>query len=89
MLSNQIGGILELFQTDEILFDAPRANKAIENTDATSLVVRTASPGATEWLLADDCSRAFFVVIDITSRVAETVGGSKQGLAFRREAMWV
>jgi hypothetical protein len=84
---NQIGGILELFQTDEILFDAPRANKAIENADATSFVVCTASPCATERLLADDCSSAFFVVVDITSRIAEAIGSGNQGLAIGGKAI--
>lgn len=77
MLSNQIRGIVEVFQPDKVLLDAPRTNKAIEDTDATGLVVGATSSGATERLLADNCSRALFVVIDVTSRIAETVCGGK------------
>ncbi len=84
--SHQVRRILEIFQPNKVLLDAPRAYEAIENTDATRLIVRPASTSTTEWLLPDHSPSAFFVVVHVTGSVAELVIGFDQGFAVRGES---
>ena len=79
--SNKVGGILEVIQANEVLFDAPCTNEPIENADTTSLVVRTTSTSTSERLLADNGTCAFLVVVHVSGGVAQAVGCCDECLA--------
>lgn len=84
--SNQVRRVVKIFKVYEVLLDAPRADEAVEDADASRLVVRSASTGTTEGLLADHGACAFFIVVHVAGCVAEPVGGSQEGLALAGEA---
>lgn len=84
---NQIRRIPNLLQANEVLLDAPRVNKPVEDTNTSSFIVGTARTSSSERLLANNCTRAFFVVVDITGRVAQCVGGSNEGATGGRESV--
>lgn len=71
---------MEVLQANEILLDASRTDKAVENVDTSGFVVRSATTGASEGLLTYDCTSALLVVIHVSCCVSESVGGIDQGL---------
>ena len=71
----------------EVLLDAARRHEPVEDRDRARLVVGAARARTSEWLLADNRARALLVVVDVTSRVAQTVSRLEQRLAFRGETV--
>jgi len=71
---NQVGWVTEVLKAYEVLFDRPCRDKPIENTDASSFIVRSTCTRSTERLLTHDCASAFLVVVYVTSGVTQLVG---------------
>ncbi len=85
--SEQIGRVLEVLKANKVFFDTPCTDETVENADTAGLVVGTAGPGTTEGLLANNGTRALFIVIDVASRIAQTIGGCDEGMTVGCEAM--
>lgn len=83
---HQVARIPVFLQPDETLLDAPRGYKPVEDADTSSLIIRTAAPGASERLLADNSSGTLLVVVHVPGSVAEPVGGLDKYLSVRGEA---
>ena len=87
---HQIGRIPKaIFQIYKRVLDAPHTDKPRKNIHTACLVVRPARAGATKRLLSNDGARAFFVVVDVASCVAEARGCGEKGVAICWEAEWV
>ena len=84
--SREVRRVEVVLEPDEVFLDAARGDKAVEDRDATSLVVCSACPRTTERLLADDRARALFVVVDVARRVPQPVRRLQEHLAVRGEA---
>lgn len=78
---------MEVLHADEVLFNTPRTDESVEDTDASSLVVRPAGTSTTEGLLSHHSTRAFIVVVDVSSSIAESVGSSEKSLALGGESI--
>lgn len=76
---------MEVLEPHEILLDAPRTNKPIENADTPSLIVGPTCTRSAERLLPNNSACTFFVVVDVASGVAKLVGCVNQGIAVRGE----
>ena len=68
--SYKITRIAEFLKGHEVLFDCSRADEPIKYADTSGLVVGTACPSPTKWLLTNYGACGFFVVINIPSGVA-------------------
>ena len=66
----QITRVAEFLKGHEVLFDCSRAYESIEYADTSGLVVGTACPRPTKWLLTNYGTCGFLVVINISSCVA-------------------
>ena len=84
--SSQVRRVLEVLEADEVVLHAARANKAVEDADATGLVVGAASTRAAERLLADDSACALLVVVHVAGGVAQLVARLDERLAVGGEA---
>ncbi len=71
----EVGRVLEVLETDEVLFNTPRADEAIENADTSCLIVRATGARATERLLANNSTSAFLIIVHVSSSVAKLVVG--------------
>lgn len=78
---------MEVLRAHKVLLDAPCAHEPIEDADASSLVVRPAGPRTTERLLAHHSTSAFLVVVNVSSSIAEPIGGGEEGLALGSKAI--
>jgi len=67
---DEIRGIGEIFQTDEILLDAPRRYEAVEDRHAPGLVIGSTRARTAKRLLSDNGSCALLVVVDVAGGVA-------------------
>ncbi len=76
-----------VLETDEVFLDAPGGDEAVEDRDASRLVVRPACARTTEWLLTDDSTSALLVVVDVARGVAQTVRRMQESLAVRGKAV--
>lgn len=83
--SEQIRGVLEFLQANKVFFDAPCTDKAPKDAYTTSFVVRTTGSGSAERLLAYNCPRTFFVVVDVASRIAKSIRRLKKSYAVLSE----
>ena len=79
----EVGRVQEVIQSDKVLLDATRRHEAVEDGHTSSLVVGATSTRTAERLLTDDGTRAFFVVVHVTSSVAKLVGCLEESLAVR------
>lgn len=78
---------MEVLHAHKVLLDAPCADEPVEDTDASSLVVRPTAARTTERLLAHHSTSAFLVVINVSGSIAEPVGGGEKCLALGGEAI--
>ena len=78
---HQVTRVPVFLQPNETLLDTPRGYKPVEDADASSLVVRAATPGTSERLLTNDGSRTLIVVVHVSGSVAETIGGVDEHLS--------
>ena len=85
VLLHEVGRVQVVLEPYEVLLDAARRHEAVEDRDGARLVVGAARARTSEWLLADDGTRALLVVVDVAGRVAQTVGRLEQRLALRGE----
>lgn len=83
---HQVARVAIFFQPNETLLDAPRRHEPVEDADTPSLVVRAATPGTSERLLANNSSCTLLVVIHVSGSVAEPIGGLDQHPSIRSEA---
>ena len=81
-----VGRVVEIFQANEVLLDTPRTDEAIEDVDASSLIIGSTSTSTTERLLANNSTSALLVVVHIACGVPELVSCGDQRLAVLREA---
>ena len=79
--SNQIRRIPKLLQSNKVLLDTACAHEPVEEGDAPCFVVCSTRPAATEWLLADNCTRTLLIVVYIASGIAQFVRCLDQSLA--------
>jgi len=84
--SNQVGQVLEIFQSNKVLLDAPWRDKSIEEVDTASLIVRPTATGTSEWLLTDNSTCTLLVVINVTCGMAQLIGCSDERLAIGRKS---
>ena len=87
VLLHKVGRVQVVLEPYEVFLDAARGHEAVEDRDATGLIVRAARACTAEWLLTDDRSCALLVVVDVACRVAEAVSGLQKHLAVRRETV--
>jgi hypothetical protein len=83
--SNQVAWVLEVFEANKVLLDAPRAHETIEEADATRLVVRSARTSTTKRLLTNYGTSALIVVVNVTRSMPESVRGCDQCCAVSAE----
>jgi len=84
--SCQVRRIIEVFQPNEVLFDAAHTHEAVEDRDAARFIVCSACPATTERLLAYDRPCTFVVVVHVTGGVTEFVSCMDQSLALGGKA---
>jgi hypothetical protein len=87
LVLHKVTGISEILDAHETLFDAPRTDKPIVDANTSGLVVRPTAPSSAEGLLTHNCTCAFLVVVYIPRRIAEFIGGRKEGRTGGREAV--
>lgn len=75
-----IAGIRNIVGRNKLLLDRPQAHKSRQQVSAASLVIGTASPGTTKWLLANDGTSALAVDVKVSSSVAESALGEVHSL---------
>jgi len=85
-ISEQIRGVLELLQANKVFLDAPCTDKAPKDAHTTSFVVRTTGSGSAKRLLADNCPRTLFIVVDVAGCIAKSVRCLKKRYTILSEA---
>ena len=85
--SNQVGRVLEIFQSNKVLLDASGRHESVEEVDTASLIVRSTATTTSKWLLTNNGACTLFVVIHISRRVAQFVGCSDERLAIGRKSV--
>lgn len=84
--SSQVRRIVKGFQPDKVFFNTSHAHEAVEDRNAARLVVCSACPATTKWLLAYHSTRTLFVVVHVASSVTKFVGCLDQSLALGGKA---
>ena len=86
--SYKITRVAEFLKGHEVLFDCSRTDEPIKYADTSSLIVGTACPCPTKWLLANHGACGFFVVINISSGVTQFVSSLNQSWTRRGKATY-
>src|SRR6266850_1506861 len=84
--SDHVGRIIKGFQPNKVFFNASHAHEAVEDSNAACLVVCSACPATTKWLLAYYSARTLFVVVHVPSGVTKFVGCLDQSLTLGGKA---
>jgi hypothetical protein len=84
--SSHVRRIVEGFQPNKAFFNASHAHEAVEDRNATCLIICSACPATTKWLLAHYSTRTLFVVVHVPSGVTKFVGCLDQSLALGGKA---
>lgn len=83
--SLRIAGVFNLVGRNEFLLDRAQADEPREQVPAAGLIVGSACAGTAEGLLADNCTGALAVDVEVTRCVAESILRNVNGLAVLRE----
>jgi ribosomal protein L30E len=84
--SSHVRRVVKGFQPNKVFFNASHAHEAVEDRNAACLVVCSACPATTKWLLAYYSARTLFVVVYVPSGVTKFVGCLDQSLALGGKA---
>jgi hypothetical protein len=69
---------MEFLQPNKVLLDAPSAHKSIKDTNTPSFIIRPTAASTPKRLLSHHRTSTFVVVVYVTSRVTQFVGGRQE-----------